>query len=99
MRLIDGGRLPIDYCKANCGKLPGNLEVCPNCHGAQMIADAPAIDPKSLRPTAEWVSVYGGEWVKCSECNSHWQSGIVEHCNVNYCPNCGANMKGGAKNG
>lgn len=55
MRLIDGGRLLIDYCKANCGKIPDNEEVCPNCHAAQMIADAPTIDPESLRP--KWISV------------------------------------------
>ena len=27
---------------------------------------------------------------RCSECNTTWDA------NTNYCPNCGANMKGGA---
>lgn len=57
MRIIDGGRLLVDYCKANCGKIPDNEEVCPNCHAAQMIASAPTIDPSSLRPKGDWVSV------------------------------------------
>ena len=44
MKLIDGGRLLIDYCIENCGGIPENQEICPKCYTARMIADAPVID-------------------------------------------------------
>ena len=55
----------------------------------------PTIDPESLRPQGEWVFVeqrfyHGGfaNLFRCSECTSATDR---EH---NYCPNCGARMKG-----
>lgn len=96
MRLIDGGRLLIDYCKANCGKIPDNEEVCPNCYAAQMIADAPIIAPASLRPKGEWENhPHALGFVRCSVCHDcniwgEWADGKK----WNFCPNCGADMRG-----
>ena len=52
-------------------------------------------------PTIDAVPVVHGRWVfdrpnhyKCSECDAMW-SGIVRF--MNYCPNCGAKMDGGAE--
>lgn len=64
----------------------------------QLIADAPTIAPESLRPQGRWIrgALQNGERLsKCSACG--------ERCRVptcvgkpiyDYCPNCGAKMKG-----
>ena len=46
------------------------------------------------RPQGEWVFRNGvtcGGYYKCSKC------GEVERAEKNFCPNCGARMKGGAE--
>ena len=51
-----------------------------------------------IRPSAdavqgEWVrhELWGNPWFTCSECNYHGRN------DFNFCPNCGARMKGGAE--
>ena len=41
-------------------------------------------------PKGHWIDHQEGEWiyVKCSEC------GTVHDTQTNYCPNCGADMRG-----
>lgn len=34
-----------------------------------------------------------GYYYKCSKCNKEVQDGLIS-CEYNYCPNCGADMKG-----
>ena len=46
------------------------------------------------RPTARWIESPNGVYVECSICGSHWEKGFVEHCNMQYCPKCGARMEG-----
>ena len=43
------------------------------------------------RPTGEWKrhELWEMPWYTCSECNYHGRN------DFNYCPNCGAYMKGG----
>lgn len=55
------------------------------------IYNAPIVEAEPVRH-GRWVSVYEGEWLKCSECESHWASGLVDNCNMYYCPTCGARM-------
>ena len=75
---------------------------------AEAICNFPAIDEHSANavisllhrhPTADVVEVKHGEWVKsnphnrfmdCSACGF-----FQDHTEFNYCPNCGAKMKGG----
>lgn len=48
-----------------------------------------------IRPTGEWIpqsDFDGFTYWKCSECNK--ESDFIK---FNYCPNCGAKMKGGAE--
>ena len=33
------------------------------------------------------------DFAKCSECGSCWEWGFVKNCNMNFCPNCGAEME------
>ena len=55
---------------------------------------------KVSRPTGEWihdgVDVEGGvDWMHCSNCGKSdvW----ADATRTNFCPNCGARMKGGAE--
>lgn len=48
--------------------------------------DAPTINPESLRPKGEWISHEGYE--ECKRCHT---KAIYPH---NFCPNCGADMRG-----
>lgn len=53
-------------------------------HVFQIIDDAPTIEPKRGR----WIPVDNGHHVRCSEC------GRCGFASDNFCPNCGADMKG-----
>ena len=52
---------------------------------------------KAERPQGEWIPQGGGfSWVfKCSCCG--WVDGYPLNERHKYCPNCGAEMKGGAE--
>lgn len=57
---------------------------------AQMIQDAPTIDPESLRPVSEWElnpNKWTCEWFRCKKCHH------VSCCTDAYCGGCGAKMK------
>ena len=58
---------------------------------AETYEDA-TIDPESLRPQGEWKHFYGNRG-QCSACGVVVSSTVRN--NGNYCPNCGAKMKGG----
>ena len=64
----------------------------PWLHWARLVID---IAPAAERPKGEWIDTGSmeecwAEWFKCSVCGreSHWQD---------FCPNCGADMRGGKK--
>lgn len=52
---------------------------------ADLIDEAPTIDPESLRARGEWVMIDG--MPHCSKC------GLLPEHITNYCPNCGAKME------
>lgn len=64
------------------------------------ILKAPTIDPASLRPKGEWITMtywknrrgHHVQYVvkKCSLCNFR----VKAKWNDNFCPNCGADMRG-----
>lgn len=63
-----------------------------------VLEDAPTIDPESLRPQGEWVDHMVRDW-RCSLCGDKIQKvrvvdGYCYDDSPNYCPNCGARMKG-----
>lgn len=62
--------------------------------------DIPTIDPESLHPQGEWINEGTGwdECWKCSACKEYFAfeyDPTDEDSFVNYCPHCGAKMKGG----
>ena len=61
----------------------------------------PTIDPEDLRPKGEWkvywcdTSMIGHEYESCSNCGCEIFD-TDKFWNCNYCPNCGADMRGKA---
>lgn len=87
MRLIDADALK----KAFCNHCDGDEPCTEPCIDIGLIETAPTIDA---------VEVVHGEWImypisegmnQCSKC------GVLRFGESNYCPNCGAKMKGEQK--
>lgn len=73
-----------------------NCNACKvGCLWHRIVKEAPTIDPESLRPQGEWVETdYKPYWyTKCSLCGHRIM--LADKSHHNYCPNCGAKMKGG----
>ena len=97
MRLIDADEVFCSDCeeKDQCENV-----VCD-------VKSMPTIDPESLRPTAEWIDLYGGKFdnprYACSNCEGKalytmaydllGNSKAVQVLS-DSCPHCGAKMKG-----
>ena len=61
----------------------------------------PAADVAPVRH-GEWMEIWGGPWVlgyECSICNYYNEKTPTHLEPTHYCPNCGAKMDGGSKNG
>ena len=95
MRLIDADEVFCSDCewKDQCENV-----VCD-------VKTMPTIDPESLRPQGEWSECDWVEYDGHGECIHHPKAGLrcSNCCNAfkkellwkdNYCPNCGAYMKG-----
>lgn len=73
------------------------------------LIDADSLQAKLERKKADVAPVRHGRWEKqsglysCSECGTTCpydvQADVIEYWACNYCPNCGAKMDGGVKNG
>lgn len=76
-------------------------------HILHILDKIPTIDPESLRPQGHWIGEADGYadgelvydvWY-CSECNHCIDDGTDNPDLLpNYCPNCGAYMKGAGEN-
>lgn len=70
-----------------------NCNACKvGCLWHRIVKEAPTIASESLRPQGEWKHFYGNRG-QCSVCGVVVSSTVRN--NGNYCPNCGAKMKGG----
>lgn len=80
--------MKIEYCKyINCDDFD-----CQNCQIDELI--------KELRPQAKWIRY--NSILSCSLCNcsvSRLLPDCIGYGDLNYCPNCGAQMKGDNDNG
>ena len=54
---------------------------------------SPTIEAKPVKH-GRWVRFEHDEnWSVCSECKCCWEREMIASCNINYCPNCGADMR------
>ena len=84
VRLIDANALE-EYIADNYG--------CPAVDILHEIATFPAIAPETLRPVGRWSKFYKSG----NKVEDGWVSSCCDMWNnrqSNYCPNCGARMKG-----
>ena len=58
---------------------------------ANLVKGAPSVQPE--RAKGEWMPHTIG-FRRCSNCKSIWSSDITENMFCNYCPRCGADMRG-----
>ena len=88
MRPIDADAL-IDFL--DVGHLRHPSELCfSEIDVANLLLHAPTISPDESRGVGKWISNHDGSW-NCSECGLR----VLIYAKGNYCPNCGAKMKGG----
>jgi len=89
MRQIDADVLWMEFNNASWYRNVDQYEIA-----LPLIDAAHTIDPDSLRPKGEWVSVEAKPHLiyECSLCKSKWSYGAMLH--MNFCPNCGADMRG-----
>ena len=64
----------------------------------EFVQEAPSAEPE--RKTGRWLykpNEYDDDTYECSQCGEPWTliDGTPKENNMNYCPNCGAEMRGG----
>ena len=53
-----------------------------------------AVIESANREKGEWIDhECDSEFYRCSKCHICWTKGEVDNCNMNFCPNCGADMR------
>lgn len=86
MRLIDADALKVDYIVPSTTTGTTSYEYV----SLFQILNAPTIEE---RKTGKWVFKHNSSDIWCSECDENYEKCPGE---FNYCPNCGADMKGDA---
>lgn len=80
----------IEVISISCGTcIARNIEDCEKCSVPKLRELINAI-PSADRPQGEWISNHDGSW-NCSECGLR----VFIYAKGNFCPNCGARMRGG----
>ena len=64
----------------------------PDMTVTEFVEDILPVTPNQ-RP-GHWIESNDIDFYRCSECGCHWEKGMVENCNMDFCPNCGARMEG-----
>lgn len=88
MRPIDADALIEEYDRVHVGP-PGGAR--------KLIEDAPTIKPE--RKKGKWIKVNGKTAINCSACyHCSWSLSFEDTVKrFNFCPNCGADMRGDDK--
>lgn len=109
MRLIDADALKeyLDICEC-CDKCPNKKLNCnADCtlpdfltdDWERIINEQPTVPPHPQRMRGRWVEVTDGIyiWKVCDQCGEKplWNEWRTDRYESNYCPNCGADMRGG----
>lgn len=90
MRLIDADELikGFDLC---IDTVDNTVSILIASTFKRIVNNQPTIEPE--RKTGHWIFI--GDGYKCSECRSVY-SWWADSQTSNYCPDCGADMRGGA---
>ena len=88
MRLIDADAIP--YCNYDLDRYHSFRAV-----DEDEIAEMPTLTLDDLRPKGRWIKTGSDHYVECSECKSPMYIHSIAYSFGNFCPNCGADMRGG----
>ena len=92
MRLIDADALYKDICDSINAMTRIGITVDGDYLWAKIndaLENASTIEPK--RKMGKWITQEFGSWAECSECHELYDIPIAYS---NFCPNCGADMRG-----
>ena len=59
----------------------------------ELIRSIPAADVQPVK-RGRWELTNNPSFKKCSECGAWWGRDIIDNIFTNYCPKCGADMRG-----
>ncbi len=97
MRPIDADAL-ISFI--DMGHLRNPLEACYSERDVvDMLESRPTITMDDLRPQGLWKLADDGDGVVCSECGTDFCILVYATDDFHFCPNCGADMRGGGEDG
>lgn len=75
--------------------------LCPCESHDWKVDECPTINPESLRPKGEWIEVKAKNFYgcmitayECTNCKKHSVGQIAITMKSDFCPNCGADMRG-----
>lgn len=86
-------------CCDNCTSSYNGVmcRACADAGAMDILIDIPAADVQPVKH-GKWELTDNPSFKKCSECGAWWSSDITDNYFTNYCPKCGAKMRG-AENG
>lgn len=107
MRLIDADELKNQFSSEEPygpEEIKGIIDNAPTVHDTINVYPSGEVIIQQTRPQGGWKTVEGidgDDYYECSNCGEPWvlTAGTPKDNNMNFCPNCGADMRKGETNG